>query len=44
MFWILDLSLSCGEVRETPTLLGPIERANLSHWTHMMIPFVKLWP
>jgi hypothetical protein len=22
------------EGRETPTLLGPLERANLSHWIH----------
>jgi hypothetical protein len=29
----LDLFLPSGEGRETPTLLGPLERANLNHWT-----------
>jgi hypothetical protein len=30
----LDLFPSAGEgARETPTLLGPLERANLNHWT-----------
>jgi hypothetical protein len=29
MFWKLDLFLSSGE-GDTPTLLGPLERANLS--------------
>jgi hypothetical protein len=29
----LDLFLSSGE-GETPTLLGPLERANLNHWTN----------
>jgi hypothetical protein len=24
---------SSGEGRNTPTLLGPIERSNISHWT-----------
>jgi hypothetical protein len=32
MFQKLDLFLSSGE-RETPTLLGPLERANINHWT-----------
>jgi hypothetical protein len=32
MFQKLDLFPSSGEVRETPTLLGPLERANLNHW------------
>jgi hypothetical protein len=29
----LDLFPSSGEGKETPTLLDPLERANLSHWT-----------
>jgi hypothetical protein len=29
----LDLFPSSGEGWETPTLLGPLEIANLSHWT-----------
>jgi hypothetical protein len=29
----LDLFPSSGEGRETPTLLGPLERANLNQWT-----------
>jgi hypothetical protein len=29
----LDLLPSAGEGWETPTLLGPLERANLNHWT-----------
>jgi hypothetical protein len=33
MFRKLDLFLSSGEVREIPTLLGPLESANLNHWT-----------
>jgi hypothetical protein len=33
MFQKLDLFLSLGEGEKTPTLLGPLERANLSHWT-----------
>jgi hypothetical protein len=32
MFLKLNLFPSSGEGRETPTLLGPLERANLSHW------------
>jgi hypothetical protein len=36
MFRKLDLFLSSGERRETPTLLGLLERANLNHWiTHV---------
>jgi hypothetical protein len=31
-FQKLDLFPSSGEVRETPILLGPLERANLNHW------------
>jgi hypothetical protein len=30
MFWKLDLFPSSDE--ETPTLLGPLESANLNHW------------
>jgi hypothetical protein len=30
---ILDLIPSSGEGRESPTLLGPLNRANLSPWT-----------
>jgi hypothetical protein len=34
MFWKLDLFPS--SEGETPTLLGPLERANLNHWqTHV---------
>jgi hypothetical protein len=29
----MDLFPSLGERRETPTLLGPLERANFNHWT-----------
>jgi hypothetical protein len=32
-FWKLDLFLSSVEGRETPTLLGPLGRANLNHWS-----------
>jgi hypothetical protein len=28
--WLFPFS---GEVGKTPTLLGPLERANLNHWT-----------
>jgi hypothetical protein len=31
-FQKLNLFPSSGGRRETPTLLGPLERANLSHW------------
>jgi hypothetical protein len=34
-FW--TLFPSSGEGRETPTLLGPLERANLNHWTHAFL-------
>jgi hypothetical protein len=30
--WKLGLFLSSGEGKETPTLIGPLERANLNHW------------
>jgi hypothetical protein len=42
MFWKLDLFLSSGEGRKTPTLLGPLEKANLNHWT-IFILFVKMY-
>jgi hypothetical protein len=29
----MDLLPSTGEGRETPTLMGPLERANINHWT-----------
>jgi hypothetical protein len=29
----MDLFPSSGEEGETPTLLGPLERASLKHWT-----------
>jgi hypothetical protein len=32
-FQKLDLFQSSGEGRETLTLLGPLERASLNHWT-----------
>jgi hypothetical protein len=35
-FWKLDLSQSSGEERDTSTTLGPLERANLSHWNPHM--------
>jgi hypothetical protein len=31
MFWKLDLFPSSGEGKETPTVLVPLERTNLSH-------------
>jgi hypothetical protein len=31
------LFLSSGEGRKMPTLLGPLERANLNHWTISVI-------
>jgi hypothetical protein len=31
-FWKMDLFPSSGEGEVTPTLLGPLERANLNHW------------
>jgi hypothetical protein len=33
MFRKLGLFLSSDEGRETPTVLGPLEGANLNHWT-----------
>jgi hypothetical protein len=30
-FWKLDMFLPSGEGKETPTILGPLERANLNH-------------
>jgi hypothetical protein len=34
IFWKLDLLVSLGEASETHTLLGPFERANLTHLRH----------
>jgi hypothetical protein len=35
---IRDLLLSSDEGRESPTLLGPLERANLNYWiTHINV-------
>jgi hypothetical protein len=34
-----NLFQSPGEVRETPTLLGPLERANLSQWSRVCVSF-----
>jgi hypothetical protein len=44
-FWIVEniafqklaLFPSSGERRKRPTLLGPLERANLNHWTTRVI-------
>jgi hypothetical protein len=33
----LDLFSYAGEGRETPTLLGPLERANLNHWCRPLL-------
>jgi hypothetical protein len=33
MFRKLDLFPSSGKMKVAPTLLGPFERASLSHWT-----------
>jgi hypothetical protein len=41
MFWILDLFPSSLEGRETPTLLSPLERANLNHLTtHVQVQVI----
>jgi hypothetical protein len=38
MFQKLDMFLSSGEGRKASTLLGPLEKANLSHWqTHILL-------
>jgi hypothetical protein len=37
----LDPFPSSGEGTETPTLLGPLERANLNHWTKLDIALSK---
>jgi hypothetical protein len=39
MFRKLDLFPSSSEIWETPTLLDPLETANLSHWT----TYVWVW-
>jgi hypothetical protein len=33
MFWKLGVFPSSGEIWKTPTLLDPLERANITHWT-----------
>jgi hypothetical protein len=38
-FRILDLFPSSGEVKETPALLCPLERANLNHCTKISSNF-----
>jgi hypothetical protein len=35
-----DLFPYSGEGRETPTLLGPLERVKLIHWTKSMRPTI----
>jgi hypothetical protein len=37
MFRKLDVFPSSGEMREASTLLGPLGRANLNHWTTHVI-------
>jgi hypothetical protein len=37
MFWILNLFPSSVQGREIPTLVGPLERANSSHWRARVI-------
>jgi hypothetical protein len=44
MFRKLGLFLSSGEGRETPTLLGPSKRANLSQWWMVTCWNCGLWP
>jgi hypothetical protein len=36
MFRKLDLFPFSGERKETPTLLGPLERTDLNHWTTLL--------
>jgi hypothetical protein len=38
MFRKQYLFLSSGEWGKTPTHLGPLERANLNHWTSRYLP------
>jgi hypothetical protein len=35
-FWKLDVFLSSGKVMVAPTLLDPLERASLNHWTGLI--------
>jgi hypothetical protein len=44
MFWKLDLFPSAGEGRETPTLFGPLERANSGQWTKSINPVIERIP
>jgi hypothetical protein len=41
-YWKLDLFLSSGEGRETPTLLGPVERANINHLKRETLCFLVI--
>jgi hypothetical protein len=38
----LDLFPSSGEGGKTPTQLGPLERANLNHWTTPVIFYTAI--
>jgi hypothetical protein len=38
----LDLFPSPGEKVEVPTLLGPLERANINHWNHLPPPHLRM--
>jgi hypothetical protein len=40
MFRKLNLLPSSGEDRETPTVLGLLERASLNHWTVIYVAVV----
>jgi hypothetical protein len=44
MFRKLDLFPSSGDERKIPTLLGPIERANLSRWAKLPKCFLVVIP
>jgi hypothetical protein len=37
MFRKLDLFPFLGERKESPTLLGPLERANLNRWSRYLV-------
>jgi hypothetical protein len=37
----LDLFPSSGEEMETPTLMGPLERAKLNHWNTLLGPLER---
>jgi hypothetical protein len=42
MFRKIGLFPSSDEGKETPTLLGPLERANLNHWTTQVKDTLRL--